>query len=320
MKTKLTFSQSDIQDGDVICFQVKLSDKEIHDLEIEGLYSNPVQFYDFLQNRVMIVFRPKSDSDPEAPEFNLILSKKQTYNTMAAKVAEYLRHDPIKLRFITTHASNASPKAILKRSLNQSIAEIISPSYTSPSKTVILYEKLNVSIVELEMKRGLEVMAAVSSQKELPPADNRTTSLPPPAAAAPMRREATAPWKDTSGFDIELDRTAQHEGATGARVIPPAQQSPTTRESGLPPINIGAKPDLSMETTPQPEYLRILQEKFSAHRIHVGPSDTDNENNSSGNGNYEEESFSDGETYNASGSGKTASYRPLSDGMLQISG
>jgi len=77
---------------------------------------------------------------------------------MAAKVAEYLRHDPIKLRFITTHASNTSPKAILKRSLNQSIAEIISPSYTSPSTTVILYEKLDVSIVELETKRSLKVI------------------------------------------------------------------------------------------------------------------------------------------------------------------
>lgn len=63
-------------------FVVHLTFTRIHDLEIQGLYSNPVQFYDFLQNRVMIVFRPKSDSDPEAPEFNLVLSKKQTYNTV----------------------------------------------------------------------------------------------------------------------------------------------------------------------------------------------------------------------------------------------
>jgi hypothetical protein len=49
---------------------------------MQGLYSNPIQFYDFLQNRVMIVFRPKPDSDPEAPEFNLVLSKKQTYDTV----------------------------------------------------------------------------------------------------------------------------------------------------------------------------------------------------------------------------------------------
>jgi hypothetical protein len=51
---------------------------------MQGLYSNPIQFYDFLQNRVMIVFRPKSDSDPEALEFSLVLSKKQTYDTVRA--------------------------------------------------------------------------------------------------------------------------------------------------------------------------------------------------------------------------------------------
>jgi ubiquitin carboxyl-terminal hydrolase 7 len=103
MKPKLTFSQSEIQDGDVICFQVDLSEKEyarhtaladsclilarVHDLEIQGLYSNPIQFYDFLQNRVLIVFRPKFDSDHDAPEFNLVLSKKQTYDTV--KVSGY---------------------------------------------------------------------------------------------------------------------------------------------------------------------------------------------------------------------------------------
>lgn len=28
MKSKMTFAQSEIQDGDVICFQVEISDKE----------------------------------------------------------------------------------------------------------------------------------------------------------------------------------------------------------------------------------------------------------------------------------------------------
>src|SRR5882757_493831 len=76
---------------------------------------------------------------------------------MAAKVGEHLKHEPIKLRFTTTHAANGTAKSILKRSLNQSITEIISPSYFTPSTTVILYEKLDVSIVELETKRSLKV-------------------------------------------------------------------------------------------------------------------------------------------------------------------
>lgn len=87
---------------------------------------------------------------------------------MSAKVGEHLRHDPIKLRFTTTHASNGTPKSILKRSLNQSIAEIISPAnYVSPqTTTVILYEKLDVSIVELETKRSLKVVWTGIHNKE----------------------------------------------------------------------------------------------------------------------------------------------------------
>jgi ubiquitin carboxyl-terminal hydrolase 7 len=46
----------------------------------------------------------------------------------------------------------------MKRSLNQSIAEIMAPTYINPTTTVILYEKLEVSIVELETKRSLKVI------------------------------------------------------------------------------------------------------------------------------------------------------------------
>ena len=57
----------------------------IHDLEAQGLYSNPSQFYDFLQNRVMVVFRPKfEEADPDQPEFNLVLSKKQNYDAVCS--------------------------------------------------------------------------------------------------------------------------------------------------------------------------------------------------------------------------------------------
>ncbi|KAI6036100.1 hypothetical protein PISMIDRAFT_10918 [Pisolithus microcarpus 441] len=159
MKAKSTFAQSEIQDGDVICFQVEQAEKELHDLEIQGLYSNPTQFYDFLQNRVMIFFRPKVEElDGDHPEFSLVLSKKHNYDTMSQRVGEYLRHDPIKLRFTTTHAANGAAKAVLKRSLNQSIADFMGSNYVNPTTTVILYEKLDVSIVELETKRSLKII------------------------------------------------------------------------------------------------------------------------------------------------------------------
>jgi len=117
-----------------------------------------VAHYDFLQNRVMIFFKPKiEDNDPHST-FQLVFSKKQHYETMAQKVGDHLRWDPIKLRFTTTNTSNGTPKSVLKRSLNQSIAEIIQPSYLTPQSTILYYEKLDVSIVELETKRSLKVV------------------------------------------------------------------------------------------------------------------------------------------------------------------
>ena len=84
---------------------------------------------------------------------------------MAQKVGDFVKHDPIKLRFTTTNA-NGTPKAILKRSLNQSISEIMAPSYLSPQPTVILYELLDVSIVELETKRSLKIVWTGVHNKE----------------------------------------------------------------------------------------------------------------------------------------------------------
>ncbi|KAF9453207.1 cysteine proteinase [Macrolepiota fuliginosa MF-IS2] len=167
MKPKLSFAQSEIQDGDVICFQVDLPEKEVHDLETQSLYSNPLLYYDFLQNRVMIIFKPKfEEPDADHPEFSLILSKKHNYDIMATKAGEQLHHDPIKLRFTTTNASNGGPRSVLRRSLNQSISEIMGPNYINPSTTVILYEKLDVSIVELETKRSLKVIWTGIHNKE----------------------------------------------------------------------------------------------------------------------------------------------------------
>ena len=73
---------------------------------------------------------------------------------MSAKVGEHLRYDPIKLRFTTTNPNTGAPESILEGSLNQSIAEIITPSYhdASPSTAIILFEKLDV---KLEVKRSV---------------------------------------------------------------------------------------------------------------------------------------------------------------------
>ena len=83
MEPKYTFTRCETQDGDIICFQVEISDEEVHGLESQGQCSNPQQFYNFMENRVLVLFRPKfDDPDVELPEFSLVLNKKQDYNSV----------------------------------------------------------------------------------------------------------------------------------------------------------------------------------------------------------------------------------------------
>ena len=87
MNPSFTLIQSGIQDGDIICFQVEISEAEVQQLETQGLYSNPVQFYDSL-NRVDILFRPKFDElDADHPEFSLVLSKDQNYDAVRYRLS-----------------------------------------------------------------------------------------------------------------------------------------------------------------------------------------------------------------------------------------
>jgi len=44
-----TFSNSEIQDGDIICVQIEMTREEIKEIESSGLCTNPVEFYKLLQ-------------------------------------------------------------------------------------------------------------------------------------------------------------------------------------------------------------------------------------------------------------------------------
>lgn len=77
--SRSTYRRKSESPSQVVC-DYWLTSNRIHDLESQGLYSNPVQFYDFLQNRVMIIFKPKFEEPDADNEFSLVLSKKQNYD------------------------------------------------------------------------------------------------------------------------------------------------------------------------------------------------------------------------------------------------
>jgi ubiquitin carboxyl-terminal hydrolase 7 len=56
----------------------------VADAEAQTLYASTPQFYDFLQNRVLVQFKPKfEDPNGMSPEFELMLSKKMTYDLVS---------------------------------------------------------------------------------------------------------------------------------------------------------------------------------------------------------------------------------------------
>lgn len=86
---------------------------------------------------------------------------------MAQRVGEYLKQDPLKIRFTSSNPQNSQPKNIVKRALNQSVADITSTQYYSAQPNVVVYyELLEISIVELETKKALRVNWTGSNNKE----------------------------------------------------------------------------------------------------------------------------------------------------------
>lgn len=102
MKQKATFHQSEIQDGDIVCFQTELSEQCVLilvgavvdlsnrysyrqlDLDRTTKHLTPVQMYDFFVNRVVVTFKPRyEDNQIKHPDFELTLNKKMNYEAVS---------------------------------------------------------------------------------------------------------------------------------------------------------------------------------------------------------------------------------------------
>ncbi|RIB23989.1 ICP0-binding domain of ubiquitin-specific protease 7-domain-containing protein [Gigaspora rosea] len=87
MKPNLTFQRSEIQNGDIICFQKALTDEEVQGHITAGRICDIPAFYESLSMRIIVDFKPKyEDSEPNT-EFKLVLNKKYTYDDS---------HDPVR--------------------------------------------------------------------------------------------------------------------------------------------------------------------------------------------------------------------------------
>ena len=162
MKPKATLQQAELQDGDILCFQKVLPDKQLASIASAGSYTDAKDFYDHLLNRKTVEFAPRVSTGNDADIFKLDLSRKMSYEQFSAKVGEYLKVDPTHLRFTTVNATSGKPKAIVKRIGNQNLFNIMNPQYgqygnNNQRDDLLYYEILDMSLSELDTKKTLKV-------------------------------------------------------------------------------------------------------------------------------------------------------------------
>jgi len=192
MKAKQSLKAAELQDGDIICFQLagsdgksesdsgqsiksdkstptRSSDKDsvfksdrssLSRMSLDRIETAPA-FYDFLVHRREVKFWPVDTTSGVEP-FTLVLNTKHSYDQIAGKVGDALDVDPTHLRFTTINATSGKPKAIVKRGQSQNLQTILNPPYSTFSNNnqrndSLYFEVLDMSLSELDTKKLIKV-------------------------------------------------------------------------------------------------------------------------------------------------------------------
>ncbi|CAO2820246.1 unnamed protein product [Amaranthus hypochondriacus] len=146
-----TFRASQLEDGDIICFQkvppVNGADK--------CRYPDVPSFLEYVHNRQVVHFR--SLERPKEDDFYLELSKVHTYDDVVERVAQQLGlDDPSKIR-LTSHNSYSQqprPQPIKYRGVDHLADMLISHNQASD---VLHYEILDIPLPELQGLKNLKI-------------------------------------------------------------------------------------------------------------------------------------------------------------------
>lgn len=128
-----------------------------------GKHIDVREFYDLLLHKIRVKFAPKVGE--EGDEFELDLSKRMNYATLAIKVAERLGPDvdPTHIRFCPVNATNGRPKAPIRHVTHHNLGAMLTPGFQTYGTALnqrndaLYYEVLEVSMSELETRKVIKV-------------------------------------------------------------------------------------------------------------------------------------------------------------------
>ncbi|RIB26138.1 hypothetical protein C2G38_2164167 [Gigaspora rosea] len=131
---KFTFIKSNIQTGDILCFQKALKAKEVKNYTLTGRINSIPQFYESLLENVIVKFKSKVGYRDPLPEFDLVLNKNMLFEDVVNQVAAYLNIDSSRL--LLTLIDTSEKEKEINRTTNQTLSEILQLS------TDLYYEML----------------------------------------------------------------------------------------------------------------------------------------------------------------------------------
>ncbi|CAN6586674.1 unnamed protein product [Malus baccata var. baccata] len=148
---KTSFRLSQIEDGDIICFQKSTPLKS----EEECKYPDVPSFLEYVHNRQVVHFR--SLEKPKEEDFSLELSKQHTYDDVVEKLARQIGlDDPTKIR-LTAHncySQQPKPQPIKFRGVEHLTDMLV---HYNQSSDILYYEVLDIPLPELQGLKNLKV-------------------------------------------------------------------------------------------------------------------------------------------------------------------
>ncbi|KAH7866206.1 hypothetical protein Vadar_017070 [Vaccinium darrowii] len=158
---KLTFRGSQLEDGDIICFQ---KSPQVESSE-QCRYPDVPSFLEYVHNRQVVRFR--SLEKPKEDEFCLELSKLHNYDDVVERVAHHLGlDDPSKIR-LTAHncySQQPKPQPIKYRGVEHLSDMLVHYNQTSD---ILYYEVLDIPLPELQGLKTLKVAFHHSTKDEV---------------------------------------------------------------------------------------------------------------------------------------------------------
>jgi ubiquitin carboxyl-terminal hydrolase 7 len=184
LKPKQTLKAAELQDGDIICFQLERKAPSFLDRKSTStststsdlaakpspkkwdFHADAKGYYEFLYNRrfIRLMPHPTRCNAEEYPAFDAVLSIRTTYDQLCERVGFHLGVEPTHLRLYTVNNNpSSSPRSVIKRSAAQNLHTIMNPqSYTTVNSSLrsdsLYFEVLEMSLAEMETKKVIRII------------------------------------------------------------------------------------------------------------------------------------------------------------------